>query len=99
MLRIIQGSMQGKEKSLSTDRRWCTATGYNAIPILMIPKQSGSLRTVFNKRKQNANTHKLASPLLDMEEILQEVSCHKYQSLIDGKDVYEQIRIVLEHVL
>ena len=65
----------------------------------MIPKPSSSLRAVFNKRKQNANTHKLTSPLLDMEEILQEVSYHKYQSLIDGKDVYEQIIIVPERVL
>ena len=83
--------------------RWRTATGHNAIPMLMIPKMSSSngqksLRTVFDKREQNANTHKLASPLPDMEEILREVSRHKYRSLIDGKDAYEQIRVVPEHV-
>ena len=83
--------------------RWRTATGHNAIPLLMIPKMSTSngqptLRTVFDKREQNANTHKLASPLPDIEEILREVSRHKYRSLIDGKDAYEQIRVVDEHV-
>jgi hypothetical protein len=69
----------------------------------MIPKMSSSggkptLRTVFDKREQNANTHKLASPLPDIEQILREVSRHKYRSLIDGKDAYEQIRVVPEHV-
>jgi len=83
--------------------RWRTATGHNTIPLLMIPKPSTtdgqpSLRTVFNKQEQNANTHKLASPLPDIEEILREVSRHKYRSLIDGKDTYEQIRVVPEHV-
>ena len=83
--------------------RWRTATGHNAIPLMMIPKPSTtngqpSLRTVFDKREQNANTRKLASPLPDIEEILREVSRHKYRSLIDGKDAYEQIRVVPEHV-
>ena len=69
--------------------RWRTATGHNAIPLLMIPKVSTSsdkpgLRTVFNKREQNTNTYKLASPLPDIEEILREVSKHKFRSLIDG---------------
>ena len=69
----------------------------------MIPKisQSGGkpgLRTVFDKREQNANTYKLASPLPDIEEILREVSRHKFRSLIDGKDAYEQIRVIPKHV-
>ena len=83
--------------------RWRVATGHNAIPLLMIPKisQSGGkpgLRTVFDKREQNANTYKLASPLPDIEEILREVSRHKFRSLIDGKDAYEQIRVIPKHV-
>jgi len=69
----------------------------------MIPKVSSNgekprLRTVFNKREQNTNTHKLALPLPDIEEILREVSKHKYRSLIDGRDAYEQIRVIPEHV-
>ena len=79
------------------------ATGHNAIPLLMIPKPSTTngqptLCMVFDKREQNANTHKLASLLPDIEEILREVSRHKYHSLIDGKDTYEQIRVIPEHV-
>ena len=82
---------------------WRTATGHNAIPLLMIPKVSATsdkpgLRTVFDKREQNANMYKLASPLPDIEEILREVSKHKFRSLIDGKDAYEQIQVVPEHV-
>ena len=42
--------------------------------------------------------HKLASPLPDIEEILCEVSKHKYRSLIDRKDTYEQIWVIPEHV-
>ena len=53
---------------------------------------------MFDKREQNENTKKLASPLPNIEEILREVSRHKYKSLIDGKDTYEQIRVVPEHV-
>ena len=91
-----------KDAYLKTGR-WRMATGHNAIPLLMIPKMSATggrptLRTVFNKREQNDNTNKLASPLPDIEEILHEVSRHKYRSLIDGKDAYEQIRVILEHV-
>ena len=73
------------------------------IPLLMIPKVSmnngqPTLRTVFDKHEQHANTHKLTSPLPDIKEILCKVSRHKYRSLIDGKDTYKQIRVVPEHV-
>ena len=69
------------------------------ILLLMIPKplktnSQPTLRTMFNKCEQNANTHKLASLLPDIEDILREVSRHKYRSLIDGKDAYEQIRVI-----
>jgi hypothetical protein len=92
-----------KKESYLTTGRWRTATSHNAIPLPMIPKVSPSggkpgLRTVFDKREQNQNTYKLASPLPDIEEILREVSRHKYRSLIDGKDAYEQIRVVPENV-
>ena len=38
------------------------------------------------------------SPLLDIESVLRRVVSKKYKSLIDGKDAYEQIRIISEHV-
>jgi hypothetical protein len=92
-----------KKNSYLSTGRWRTATGHNAILLLMIPKVSSKgekpgLRTVFDKREQNDNTYKLVSPLPDIEEILREVSKHKYRSIIDGKDAYEQIRVIPEHV-
>ena len=51
-----------------------------------------------DKQQQNANTYKLAAPLPDIEGILRNVVKHKYRSIIDGKDAYEQIRVVPEHV-
>ena len=68
------------------------------IPKLSTTNRQPTLRTVFDKREQNVNTHKLAFPLPNIEEILCEVSKHKYRSLIDGKDVYEQIQAIPEHV-
>ncbi|KIJ23776.1 hypothetical protein M422DRAFT_275580 [Sphaerobolus stellatus SS14] len=40
----------------------------------------------------------MASPLPNMETILHNVLRHKYYTLIDGKDAYEQIRIEPEDV-
>ncbi|QRV99116.1 Reverse transcriptase (RNA-dependent DNA polymerase) [Ceratobasidium sp. AG-Ba] len=83
-------------------KRWEYQVGTNAIPMLIMMKKSKdgkiAVRTVLDKREINANTHKLASPLPDINDILLEVSKHKYRSLIDGKDAYEQIRVVPEHV-
>jgi len=56
------------------------------------------LRTVLDTRQQNKNTKKLASPLPDIKAIIWNVSCHPYQSLLDGKDAYEQIRMVPEDI-
>ena len=68
------------------------------IPKLSTTNGQPTLHMVFDKREQNVNTHKLVSLLPDIEEILCEVSRHKYRSLIDGKDVYKQIRVIPEHV-
>ncbi|QRW08785.1 Pol polyprotein/retrotransposon [Ceratobasidium sp. AG-Ba] len=78
-------------------RGWEYATGRNAVPMLLIPKKSKDselqLRTVLDKREQNANTYKSASPLPDIQEILWKVSQYPFKSLINGKDAFEQIRI------
>ena len=92
-----------KKEAYLTTGRWRMATGHNAIPLLMIPKISSTgdkprLRTVFDKREQNSNTYKLASPLPDIKEILREVSKHQFRSLIDGKDAYKQIRVIPDHI-
>jgi hypothetical protein len=74
----------------------------NAIPMLILKKPSKSgdvkIRTVFDKREVNANTKKLTAPLPDMDGILHNVVRHPIRSLLDGKDFYEQIRVVEEHV-
>ena len=49
---------RAKKNAYLETGRWCTATGHNAIPLLMIPKVSSTsdkpgLRTVFDKREQN----------------------------------------------
>lgn len=84
--------------------RWRVSARRNASPLLILwkPKPSPDgkkrIRTVVDKWEQNSNTLKLLSPLPDMETMLRNAAKHKYRSLIDRKDAYEQIRIVPEHV-
>ncbi|EUC59384.1 Pol polyprotein/retrotransposon, putative, partial [Rhizoctonia solani AG-3 Rhs1AP] len=98
----LQNLWEEKFKAYRTTGRWEYRPGSNAIPMLLLQKKSKdgktALRTVLDKREINANTYKLASPLPDINDILMEVSKHPYRSLIDGKDAYEQIRIIPEHV-
>ena len=83
--------------------RWAITNSTNTVPMLCIrkpgkPGEPPRLRTVVDLRERNKNTHKLASPLPDMDGILRRAARAKYRSLIDGQDAYEQIRIVPEHV-
>ena len=82
--------------------RWEFFSGTNAVPMIMMQKPSKDgtirLRTVLDTRQRNTNTKKLASPLPDIDIILHNVSSHKYRSLLDGKDAYEQICVTPEHV-
>ena len=92
-----------KREAYRRTGRWEFRSGTNAMPMLMLKKASTSdgiirLRTVIDSRERNTNTKKLASPLPDIEAILRNVASHPFRSLIDGKDAYEQIRVVPEHV-
>lgn len=82
--------------------RWEFYSGTNAVPMIMMKKatKDGSLRlrTVLDTRERNKNTRKLASPLPDIETMLRAVSSHPYRTLLNGKDAYEQIRVVPEDV-
>ncbi|RDB29688.1 Retrovirus-related Pol polyprotein from transposon opus [Hypsizygus marmoreus] len=84
--------------------RWRVTSAGNTVPMLLIPKpgtpkgEVPKLRTVVDLRARNANTVKLSSQLPDIEGILRRASRAKYKSMIDGKDAYEQIRIIPEHV-
>jgi hypothetical protein len=88
---------EAKAREYIKSGRWKLATGENAIPMLFLPKKTKDgttqLRTVLDKREQNANTKKLASPLPNIEDILATVSRYKYRTLLDGKDAYKQIRV------
>lgn len=94
---------QAKKEVYLRSGRWRIATGTNAIPMLILKKTSAKagevkIRTVFDKREVNANTRRLTAPLPDMDGILRNVVRHPIRSLLDGKDFYEQIRVVEEHV-
>lgn len=79
--------------------RWKVTNVGNACPMLLIYKPGTKLlRTVFDLRERNKNTRKMATPMPDIEGILRRVACRRYRSTMDGKDAYEQIRIVPEHV-
>lgn len=41
---------------------------------------------------------KMASPLPDIDGIVRRVAKHKYRSLMDGKEFFEQIRVIPTHV-
>ncbi|KAJ3487529.1 hypothetical protein NLI96_g3480 [Meripilus lineatus] len=94
---------QTKKDRYLASGRWRIATGRNAIPILLIPKpprEDGQLRlrATFDKRPQNKNTYKLASPLPDIDTILRNVARHVYWTGLDGNEAYEQIRIEPEDI-
>ena len=85
--------------------RWQMSNAPNTAPMLLLMKPGTGtkgvlhwLRVVCDLREQNANTHKVTSPLPDMEAILRRVSRKPYRTLIDGKDAYEQIRVEPSHV-
>lgn len=79
---------------------WERAHGKNAVPLLSIPKISKELklRTVIDARERNANTVIDATPLPNQDLIREDVARHKYCSIIDISDAYEQLRIVPEDV-
>ncbi|TFY57697.1 hypothetical protein EVJ58_g6867 [Rhodofomes roseus] len=88
---------QKKKNSYLESGRWRFASGRNASPMLILPKPAKDgqmgIRTVVDKREDNANTVKLASPLPDIDTILRNVVRHPFWTMVDGKDAYEQIRV------
>ena len=82
--------------------RWEITSSGNTVPMMLIPKPNTSnpvqLRCVVDLRERNKNTHKMTSPLPDMEGMLRRTAGHKYRSTLDLKSAYEQIRVIPEHV-
>ena len=89
-----------RDAYLKSGRREITSSG-NTVPMLLISKLNTNppvLRTVVDLCKRNKNTHRMTSPLPDMEGVLRRTAKHKYRTTLDMKNAYEQIRVVPEHV-
>ncbi|ESK80861.1 hypothetical protein Moror_16576 [Moniliophthora roreri MCA 2997] len=80
--------------------RWKHTTSTNAVPIMFIPKPKNptKLQIVVDLRARNDNTKKMASPLLDIQAILNKVAAHKYRTMMDLDGAYEQLRVHSNHV-
>jgi hypothetical protein len=79
---------------------WEPAHGKNALPLLAVPKICTELilHTVIDAREHNANTI-IDSMLLPNQDLIREaVVLHRYISIIDISDVYEQMHIIPEDV-
>uniref|UniRef100_A0A0W0GB85 Putative polyprotein n=1 Tax=Moniliophthora roreri TaxID=221103 RepID=A0A0W0GB85_MONRR len=90
-----------KRKDYTASGHWEVKTARNTMPMMLIPKspkQKDLLRIVVDLRERNANTKKVVSPLPNIEDITRRVAKYKFRSIIDGKDAYEQIRVIPEHV-
>ena len=73
---------------------WRQTSTQQAVPMLCLPKKTGKLRTVFDKRLQNENTVKDVTPFPDQDMIRNDVARSQVRSKIDLTEAYEQIRIV-----
>ena len=71
---------------------------HQVVPMLCIPKKNGNLHTVFNLRVQNDNTVKDMTPFPDQDIIRNDMARVAYRSKLNMSEVYEQIRIIPEHV-
>ncbi|GBE85305.1 Retrovirus-related Pol polyprotein from transposon 17.6 [Sparassis crispa] len=85
--------------------RWRMTSAWNTCPMLLLTKAGTGvkgvppwLRVTVDLRARNENSVKLTSPLPDMASILRRVARKPYCTLIDGKDAYEHIRIIPDHV-
>jgi hypothetical protein len=75
---------------------WVPVTTSHAIPMLCVPKSPKNrteLRTVFDFRDQNSNTHKDLTPMPDQDNIRQDVARAKYRSKADISNAYELMRV------
>jgi Reverse transcriptase (RNA-dependent DNA polymerase)/Retroviral aspartyl protease len=87
-----------KRDSMLQTGQWEYYVGPNAAPMLILKKKPGPngeihIRTVIDKHDQNSNTVKMASPLPDIQELLDWVAHHPYCTVINGHDAYEQIHV------
>ena len=75
---------------------WIPITASRATPMMCIPKSAknpNELRTVFDLREQNLNTHKDLTPMPDQDAIRHAVAKARYRSKCDISNAYELIRV------
>ena len=94
-------ALMAKIKRYTRAGWWMPITATRATPMLCIPKSAknrNELRTVFDLREQNANTHKDLTPMPDQDAIWHAVAKARYRSKCDISNTYELIRVEPEDV-
>src|SRR6266850_1240509 len=71
----------------------------STTPLMIILKKDSSIRTVIDACERNKNTITDDAPMPDQEMIRHDVARAQFRTKIDLSDMYEQIRVVPEHVL
>jgi hypothetical protein len=98
---VFRAQWAEKRDAYLKSGQWKITSSRNTVPMLLIPKPKTfpvQLRTVFDLQERNKNTHRLTSPLPDMEGMLRRAASKPFRSALDLKSAYEQICIVPEHV-
>ena len=90
--------MEKKRDIMLKSSRWVYYNGTNGMPLLVLKKKPGlngetRIRMVVDKREINENTVPMSSPLPDIKAILDRVAHHRFVSIVDGRDTYEQMRV------
>ena len=65
-------------------------------PVVLVPKKDGSVRFCIDFRKLNKVTEFDAEPMLNMEEVINRLSGHKYFTKIDLSKGYWQVELTEE---
>ena len=90
-----------KRDAYIKSEQWKITSAGNTMPILLIQKPGTNpplLRTVVDLQERNKNTHKMTSPLPDINGMLRHTTSKPFRTSLDLKNAYEQIRIIPEHV-
>ncbi|KAE8238784.1 hypothetical protein A4X13_0g8380 [Tilletia indica] len=87
-----------KINTYTTAGWWQRASVPAAMPMMVIPKKDGRIRTVVDARQRNDNTVKDVTPFPDQDVIRRDVARAKYRSKLDQTDFFEQIRVITEDI-
>jgi hypothetical protein len=77
---------------------WWPAEAEQAVPMLVVPKKSGNMRTVMNAKKCNDIMIKDVTPFPDQDLMRLDVAQAPYHSKIDLSGTYKQVPIEPEEV-